>query len=76
MPDPLKNQNCLSIWVDKRNLLMFVFYEKPMGANQVIQRDSALAEDTKINSLTYAKKMTNSGYVKCQVSDNSWPKRL
>ena len=33
-------------------MVLYTFYEKPMSTNQVLHKDTALAEDTKISSLT------------------------
>ena len=42
----------LNIWVKEDNMVVFVFFEKTMCTNQVLHKDTALAEDTKISSLT------------------------
>ena len=41
-----------NIWIDEHNHVMYIFFEKKMTANQVLHKDTALAEDTKISSLT------------------------
>ena len=40
-----------TLWVDSSNIVHFAFYEKPMCLNQVLQKDTALPENTKQASL-------------------------
>ena len=41
----------LTIWVREDNKTMYLFYEKPMASNMVIQKKSAMPENMKIATL-------------------------
>ena len=42
----------INLWVREDHMIMYTFYEKPMSTNQVLHKDSAMPENTKIASLT------------------------
>ena len=41
----------LKVLIRQDNRVLYSFYEKPMVSNQVLQKKTALTEDTKVGSL-------------------------
>jgi hypothetical protein len=41
----------VKVWINEKNQVLYSFFEKPMVCNQVLQKSTALAEDTKVSSL-------------------------
>ena len=41
----------LNIWVDENNIVMYIFYQKPMSSSMVIQRRSAMPENMRMSTL-------------------------
>ena len=39
--------------VDDKNVVLYKFYQKPMASRQVIHKDTAMAENSKVQSLSY-----------------------
>ena len=67
----------LTIWVREDNKTMYLFYEKPMASNMVIQKKSAMPENMKIATLNQevVRRMMNTSEEldmgeRCQVLDN------
>ena len=42
----------LEVWVNSNNQVLYSHYQKPTAINQVIHKDTALSENTKVSSLT------------------------
>ena len=42
----------INLWVKEDHMIMYTFYEKPMSTNQVLHKDTAMPENTKVASLT------------------------
>ena len=41
----------LNIWVRKDNIVLYIFYQKPMASNMVIQKRSAMPENMRVATL-------------------------
>ena len=60
----------LSIWVREDNMIVYIFYQKPMASSMVIQKRSAMPENMRMSTLNQEviRRMLNTSDLPCRHS--------